>query len=444
MSKILLVDFGASRIKSIVWDVEMDLVLDSIECKSPQPSFGAVGEVEVDPEQYWEALEATAGRLLEVNPEVINMWICSEMHGVLLLNKSTNSPLTPYISWRDERASKSIGDHPSTFTQFDESFKLNFLRVTGLKFRVGLPFLTLAHLKVKLTSTTKVCTLVDWLLYRGGEKDPKIVPSLAAGTGFFSLDTKEWPSQISSLSVLNMNKEHLSTLSADKKLIGTINLKGRTIKVYGGIGDLQAAVLGAGFPKKSPLLVNLGTGSQVIGITENTRPDVELRPDANGGTFSALSHIPAGRALNVFAQFIDSCSISGGGKPIFWEIFQSLQVREILDSRLTVDLNVFEASWLYKDGGVISGILEAGFNARAFIAGLAKSWLNQYVLAMNMIDHNKNLKTFLVSGGLSRRGQFILPVLEQLSGRAGSLVSLITGEETLDGLLSLALSSHDA
>jgi len=444
MSKILLVDFGASRIKSIVWGVNAGLVLGSIECQSPQPCFGAAGEVEVNPEEYWVALEATAGKLLEAHPEVVDMWICSEMHGVLLLDKSTNSPLTPYISWRDERAIKSSGDQPSTFIQFDESFKLNFLKVTGLKFRVGLPFLTLAHLKVKLTFNTKVCTLVDWLLYRGGETDPKIVPSLAAGTGFYSLDPKEWPSQLSSLSVPNMKKEHLSTLSVDKKLIGTINLKGRTIQVYGGIGDLQAAVLGAGFPKKAPLLVNLGTGSQLIGIAENIQPDVELRPDANGGTFAALSHIPAGRALSVFAQFIDSCSISGGGKPIFWEIFQSLQEQEILDSRLIVDLNVFEASWLYRDGGVISGIVEMGFNVRAFIAGLAKSWLNQYVLAMNMIDQNKNLKTFLVSGGLSRRGKFIVPILERLSGKTGSLVSPITGEETLDGLLSLALSSYEA
>lgn len=444
MSNILLVDFGASRIKAAVWSISKSQIINSIECESPTPHFGVDGEVEINPEDYWSCLEKTAGKLIEVHSDITDLWICSEMHGFLLYDNGKRVPISPYISWRDERASKSFDGESSTYNQFGEEFRSNFLEETGLKFRIGLPFLTLAHLKLRLTPNVRICTLVDWILYRGGETNPKVHASLAAGTGLYSLKTKNWPNQISIPTLPEISNIHLSPISKNKEPIGKIQLNDRPINVYGGIGDLQAAVLGAGFPNSAPLLINLGTGSQVIGIAKNVGVGVEFRPDAYGEYFAALSHIPSGRALNVFAKFIDSCAVSSGGNSLFWEIFQSLTENEILGSPINVDLNVFEASWLYSGGGSISGISETGLSVKTLIGGLVKSWLSQYVFAMNLIDPSKVSKTFLVSGGLSRRNQFILPVLESLSGKTGALVTPITGEETLDGLLALALKFHAA
>ena len=161
-----------------------------------------------------------------------------------------------------------------------------------------------------------------------------------------------------------------------------------------------------------------------------------------GDVFSAITHIPSGRGLNVFAQFIDQCASLGGGDAIFWKIFNELDVEEILNSKLTIDLNVFEASWRYLDGGTITQINESNFTPRKFIAGLVKAWLTQYANAMDLIDPIGQIENFLVSGGLSRRGSFVLPVLERLSNRKGTLVVTTTGEETLDGLLELALENN--
>jgi sugar (pentulose or hexulose) kinase len=60
MVDILLVDFGTSRVKSVVVSLETLKVLDEAQIASPDPSFGPAGEVEVSAEACWTALEATA------------------------------------------------------------------------------------------------------------------------------------------------------------------------------------------------------------------------------------------------------------------------------------------------------------------------------------------------------------------------------------------------
>jgi hypothetical protein len=290
----------------------------------------------------------------------------------------------------------------------------------------------------------KVCTLVDWILYRGGEKSPKVHPSLAAGMGFYSLSGSAWSDGLIQKSSPNLDAGQFSEPSKLSGKIGQISIGKHSLAVYGGLGDMQAAIFGAGFPKKGRLLVNLGTGSQVVGDALQQGSSVERRLSANGEVFSALTHIPSGRGLNVFAKFIDGISLTGGGEPIFWKTFSSLGQDEILGSSIEVDLNVFEASWKYGVGGVISGIDENAFDLRLFMSGLVKSWLSQYKVAMDLIDPRREVDKFLISGGLSRRGTFVLPVLEKLSGRFGYLTETITGEETLDGLLALAQENNEA
>ena len=447
MQKILLVDFGASRIKAAVWSCNQNKIIEVSECDAPTPKIGSSGEVEIDPELYWTCLMSTAGSLLDRHPNVDCMWICAEMHGVLLLDAASQKPLTAYISWRDERADKIIDGKPSTFSRFDnKNFRDSFLNLSGLKLRVGLPFVTLSHLGDRLSRLPefKVCTLVDWILYRGGEKNPKIHPSLAAGTGFYSLLNDAWSDELIKSSSPHLKINQFSTPSKLGESIGKISIGNRSLAVYGGLGDMQAAVFGAQFSKRGRLLINLGTGSQVVGNVLQLEPGVERRPGANGEVFAAFTHIPSGRGLNVFARFIDGVSILGGGKPVFWEIFGLLQPSEILASTIEIDLNVFEASWKYVSGGFIAGINENEFEARSLIAGLAKSWLNQYKVAMDLIDPTHEINEFLIAGGLSRRSSFVLPVLEKLSGRSGYLSETVTGEETLDGLLTLALDNYEA
>jgi hypothetical protein len=117
-----------------------------------------------------------------------------------------------------------------------------------------------------------------------------------------------------------------------------------------------------------------------------------------------------------------------------------LNVAQVLaaDNDINIDMGVFAAAWRYQHGGAILNIHEGRFSLDTMLAALAKSWLMQYAAAMTALDPARQQSSFLLGGGLCRRAAFILPVLEALTGRVGQTGESRTGEETLDGLLSLA------
>ncbi len=438
MSYVLLVDFGASRVKCVIWSSVQQKVIDEMVVASPVPIFGILGEVEVTPEDYWRALEVTAGILVVKYPSVDTMWLCTEMHG-LIVSDSAGFLLTPYISWRDSRTvvknELGISTYDILSLQGDE-----FFEKSGMKLRAGLPIVSLAHIasQIKLPSIFRVFTLADWLIWRGGEPNPSIHPSLAAGTGLYDIHTKEWSNALLDMAGVRDNRVILPSLAPAGAPIGKINLTGKTINVYGGIGDLQSAVYGAGFPNKVNLVINLGTGSQIVRRWHNIPEGIERRLSVDDLDFAAITHIPSGRALNVFADFLNGCSILGNGDPFFWQKFDELTVEQVLNSNLEIDMNVFTAAWQYQHGGCIKYIHDNNFTPNELLASIAKGWLSQYVRGMKQLDPLSEDLEFYVCGGLSRRAKFAINVLSSLSGKSAELVGTLTGEETLDGLLALA------
>ncbi len=444
MAEVLLLDFGASRIKCALWSSAVQSLTAEREVPAPQTVKGSYGEVEIDPEAYWRALEATAGALLERHPHIDSLWICAEMHGIIVAD-ANGSPLTPYISWRDERGTFPQENGRTTFDRLCEKDDSFFAR-SGMRLRAGLPVLTLAHLRgndVLPRAPIRLFTLVDWLLWRGGERAPSIHDSLAAGTGFYDIHQGCWSPELLTFAGLDSSEVDLPSIRPAGVQLGSISLVGREINVYGGLGDLQAAMFGAGFPRNAGMAVNLGTGSQVLAQEARSRPDVEARPGADGRAFSAITHIPSGRALNVFSGCLDGIARLGGGTPFFWDMFAALRLEQVLACPIEVDPAVFAAAWNYRDGGSIRWIREGSFAPEQLLAGIAKGWLSQYVKAMDLLDPGRALPTFVLAGGLSRRAEFIGPCLSGLSRRQCVQILPRTGEETLDGLLALAEGSYE-
>jgi|TARA_B110000908_G_scaffold172388_1_gene239502 sugar (pentulose or hexulose) kinase len=440
-TKVLLVDFGASRIKCVVWSFTEARSLDAAECSAPTPIRGSKGEVEILAEDYWTALETILDDLLQRHTDLLQLWLCVEMHGVLLADIKSNRPINNYISWRDERASKPGQDQQVTLDLLQNGMTEKFRKLAGMKLRSGLPFVTLAHLhrEDELPPTFRILTLADWLLLRGGESDPGIHASLAAGTGLYSIEEQKWSAELFSSIGIDIETVTLPRIINTGKAIGTIKICNRDLQVFGGVGDMQAAAHGIGFPLKSELLLNLGTGSQVLAAHNTYADSLELRLSVNNDLLTAITHIPSGRALNVYADFIDECAISGGGTAIFWSQFSSLTTEEVLNAEQTIDLNVFEASWRFNGtGGAVTGIQEGNYSLRSMMANIAKSWLMQYVEALSLVDPNHQKDTYLLAGGLAKRAKFVMPVINTLSVRQGLPCASLTGEETLDGLLAMA------
>ncbi len=445
MADILLVDFGTSRVKCVVWSPDTRKVLDEAQLPSPEPRFGSAGEVEVSAEAYWSALEATAGKLAKKHPQIKALWLCTELHGVIVAN-AAGEPITPYISWRDARATLIDASGRSTFDKISDRSDL-FFSLSGMKLRPGLPILSLAFLFAhgQLPPAFRLFTLPDWLLWRGGERNPAVHVSLAAGTGLYDLNRHEWSKPLSDLAGLDDLTMVTSRIAPVGETAGRIRLGGRCLQVFGCFGDVQSAAAGAGFPQAAKLFVNLGTGSQVLRSAHSLPPGIERRPGADGIDIAAITHIPSGRALSVFAELLDGSAKLGGGAPFFWSKFSQLSTADVLGAKLEVDLNVFNAAWQYEHGGWVGGINEGSFSPADLMAGLAKGWLGQYAAAMDRLDPVREDDIFLVAGGQCRRANFIVPAIAALSGRKARLAKIITGEETLDGLLAMSLiHSHVA
>lgn len=433
---VILADFGASRIKSCIWSFSEERLLETLECESPTPSFGVSGEVQLDPEAYWLAFEKTAGKLANRYQDVNSIWLCTEMHG-FLISTPDGYPITPYISWRDQRATIGHSGTPSTLSRLS-LHSSSIYRISGMYPRAGLPLITLADIQANriLPPSFRIMTLADWLLYRGGERCPGIHASLAAGTALFDIEKSEWSSEIISLAGVDRERIIFPRIVDIGSRVGEIMLAGKKLAVFGAIGDMQSALLGAGFPDASTMAINLGTGSQIARSCRLSPDTIEKRPSIRGGIFSAITHIPSGRALSVFADFFEA--IGGTNHGSFWELFTALSGDEVLDSPFEVDLRVFDSAWKYKDGGFIKQIKEGVFTPRKLVASIARGWLKQYEEAMQQIDPLNAEPTFILSGGLSRRGSFIASVLERMTRRIVILADSVTGEETMDGLLSLA------
>lgn len=434
----ILVDFGTSRVKAALLDLSAGNVGTAVECPSPEARWGEHGEVETDPFLFRDALLKTAGQLARQEPSADKVWLCSEMHG-FVLDDGKGRPVTPYISWRDQRASR---DGPSsTLARFEQHFGGEYQRMTGMALRPGLPSLTLAHLSRhrRIAAGVRFLSLPEWLVVCDGRFANVAHESIAAGSGLYDIEARSWSEAI--LAQVGGRLALSEVTASTDRSIGTLRLGERELEVFGGIGDMQAAMLGAGVPARAEIAVNLGTGSQVARATVRS-PALhgERRPYFGDRLLAAVTHIPSGRALNVFSALVDGFTSASAGRPgVFWELLSRLSSEPILGSPLKVDLNVFDGSWRYSGGGFIAGLREGRCSAEQLVASIARAWLAQYAEAIALLDPERTVERVALAGGLARRVASSAAVLRSLTGR--EVLPPGREEETIAGLARLAMGT---
>lgn len=433
----ILVDFGTSRVKAALLDLESRSIGASLECPAPEPRWGKNGEVETDPFQFRDALLKTAGQLARREPSADRLWLCSEMHG-FVLDDGKGAPLTPYVGWRDQRAGRD--GSPSTLARFERHFGDDFQRLTGLAPRPGLPALALAHLSRsrRIPAGARFLSLPEWLVVCAGRSAGLAHETIAAASGLYDIEARRWSERI--LSEIGAELQLSEVGTNFEAPIGTLRLEERELEVFGGIGDMQAAMLGAGIPARAGIAVNLGTGSQAARAAARS-PGLhgERRPYFGGKLLACVTHIPGGRALNLFSGLADGFAAAAGGRAgVFWELLSSAAAKAILAAPLRVDLNVFDGAWRYSGGGSVAGLLEGCSSAEQLVASIARAWLAQYADAIALLDPDRTVGTIALAGGLARRVPSCAAVLRALTER--EVLAPGREEETIAGLASLALS----
>ena len=233
-----------------------------------------------------------------------------------------------------------------------------------------------------------------------GHSNNIVHASLAHASGLFTLENKK-------LKAFGLDRFDWPEASTDDLVeIGHIKLDGHSIPCFGGYGDLQASVAGIS-PNKQHWIVNLGTGSQIISFIDPVVESFELRRYFQEKSLYCISHIPAGRALNVWAKFFQQVR-DDATQSYFWNMLQSSDLRDLSSDLPTMNLAVFQEAFGYEDGGNVANIQEDHFSPKIFFSGMLHSFLGQYIKILADIDLNKE-RPISIAGKMATE----LPIIKE-------------------------------
>lgn len=431
MSYSLLLDFGATRIKSALLDDNTGQIQHVLS----RPCTQAICKGD-----YFEIpiTGLTQDFLCICNEytsfDFTRIFMCSQMHGFVLCDEHQHF-LTDYISWQDERALRPVGQEPSSWELFSAAFSATFKDITGMRLRNGFPVVkVLNFLRLHTVNYIKVLSLPEALLL-AGKPTHQVHVTMAAGSGMINFETQQ-PDE----NILDFLSQHTATRTQidfntiTNEIIpsGTITLSNREILVYTAIGDHQCAVLGAGNTQET-LSFNLGTGSQVTAICQRApnSPDTERRHFLNGQEFQTITHIPAGRVLAALMNFYQMLTGRDG-----WERFTAVSLAQVQQAKPRFDLAFFKDAWHYTHGGGVTGLQLTDLNESVLWADLFRSFAQQYVCAAGLFHLPR--KTLILSGGKLAK----LPVLADFLKQELKMAVRVSAQtdETLLGLAMLAKS----
>lgn len=421
----LLVDLGASRIKSSIFNKEKNTSYKTIDLPSPQPIVGKIGNYEIFHQEHPTIFRKILNHYQKEGIDINAIFLCAEMHGFLLVDETTRQPLTNYISWKDTRSTYDF-----TIDKLNP-IKEKFKKITGMNLKPGLPLVTLVSLIQKLPPLEHpiiFLSLPEWIIESIGIPYGLVNETMAAGSGLYDIYQKEWSNDL-----INMIHPYLKGNQVTKELnspLGSISYQNKNIPVFGGTGDLQTATLGVGL-RESEAYFNLGTGSQVITMNEVENQKLcEKRPYFFNKTLNVVSHIPSGRVLTVFQRFFDELKKEEGW---FWKYVFTLSADEILESSLDINLSIYKNAYNYKEGGSIFNLQEENFTSKNFINSLIRCYAEQYIHIMNDLSFKIKPKKIRLGGGIIHRIPAIAQVMRKLA-KSHTVVTSSNKEETLKGM----------
>ena len=444
MDRFLLVDFGTTSTKSTL------LQLDSgrFERVRRHPALPAVpgpaGHHEVPLAAIRERFRDLCAEAWAASGGFQGIVLCSEMHGFALLHPLTREPLTQYVSWLDGRSLERV-DGRSSFDLVAGHLGDRFRRITGMRPRSGFPLINLVHCgrTIDLPPEVEIVSLPGWLCRAEAGGPPPEHPTILAGMALYDVSRREIsPELLETAGELGGVSPVPGEPCAEETVAGEWAGPRGPVPVYAGVGDHQCSVLGAGVPEGNTASVNLGTGSQVAVPVAPRDQAFEHRPHFDGLDLTAVTHIPAGRALGEFIGFLEKVSErsappGGGPGPDWWGELAALGPAEVEAASLQVDLAVFEGARGFRSGGGIGGLLEGGLTPENYLASVLRAFVTQYAEVLDQLDPCRRLEEVALGGGIARNLPHLAELLSRASGR--TVRGACALDESLLGLRALAL-----
>ncbi len=434
--KCLGIDIGTTSIKGAVLDLDQYTVGNVIREVFPPPISGLpTGYFEVESSQVQTAVENLLVKLLEATPDVSSIHWTGQMGGVILVDEAGNA-LTNYISWRDQRTLKP---HPSEGGSYYEVLARRLtptrMEELGHDCKPGSALSVLFWLaeQGKLPDSSTPLALADYVTMRLCNAKP--VAEYTSALGTLNVQTNLWHQE--AFDVTGVDGLNWPRLSDPYRAVGKLPAHRNGIPSYPSVGDHQCALVGTRL-RKDELSINVSTGSQIGLLTDDYQPgDYQVRPYFDGQYLKALTHLPAGRSLNVLIDLLSEIPQSQGLKvedP--WHYIT--ESAAAVDTELTVDLAFFEGPM--GSHGKIDDITVDNLNVGTLFRAAFEDMADNYEVCASRLSPVEDWNGLVLSGGLVGNCDILRKLI---TARFGCPVRLSSAsEETMEGLLILALVAH--
>jgi sugar (pentulose or hexulose) kinase len=432
----IAIDLGSSFIKGAVLDLDSRSFahVRRRPFPAPLPNLPPL-RYEVEPRQVVAATRELIDELAGDAPECAGVVLCSQMHGLVLVD-SGGEPTSNAITWRDQRALES---HPSgagtLFDQLQQRVSLEDRWRLGNELRPGLPICALFWLAElgQLDDGLIPAPLPSFVLARLCGTQPVTELTIAAAHGALDLRARSWHYPL--LEALGLGRLRWPAIQDLRQPAGSLKVAGRSVPCYPAVGDQQCALLGAAL-RPGELSLNIGTGSQVSMIRPTLAfGDYQVRPFFDGGWLNTITHIPAGRSLELLVALLSELAEGQHARlPDPWEyIARAVEATPATD--LEVDLAFFTSA--LGDRGSIANIHERNLTVGHLFRAAFERMAATYAACAARLAPTADWERLVFSGGLAQS----IAILREIIARrlnAGYRVCA-TPEDTLQGLLALAL-----
>jgi hypothetical protein len=241
--------------------------------------------------------------------------LSSQMHGFVALSELKQ--ITDFVTWKHSSSDCILYD--STFDDFSR---------TGLQKRADLPINNLFNILNSMKDKPRVVKFRNITEAILDVCNQKTHFTMACGSGFYDLKERSYITKYIDFFKKNLDIDlSFDSVANEVCVSGYMNVKGRLVPVYTGIGDFQASVLGCNLLPRT-LYVNMSTGSQIALIEQ--RPyfyqGLSCRPFFNNQYLKCYTHIPCGKFL---IKIHDALSLRGID---FWKSMKTITEDIFFDS----------------------------------------------------------------------------------------------------------------
>lgn len=271
-SLVLGIDIGTTSVSVVAID-EGQLVASSTVVHAATVGGLPQGYAEQAPEKLWQAVLNAVRQVADAvsAAEIVAIGMTGQMHSTLLLD-AAGQPCSNVITWQDQRSVVHQSQDGSLLQTLLARIPEEAMLATGCRLAPGYMGTTLFALQVLgqlPPEFTRVTFVADWIAGRMCQQAPITDRSHAASSGLYDLVEDAWSSRL--MKAAEIDPQWLPEVRSSVSVIGELsaeiaNATGLVAgtKVCNAIGDNQAAVLSALPNESGVLLINIGTGGQIV------------------------------------------------------------------------------------------------------------------------------------------------------------------------------------